>query len=87
MAKFSSQATLFGLDLAPLWAQVRPLFSQLPLLQVLARWTPPTLVQWIAQDSADKPQQARLRAAQWLGVDAAANFLTTTSSALHNVLT
>lgn len=82
MAKLSSQATLFGLDLAPLWAQVRPLFSQLPLLQALARWVPPTLVQWIAQDSADKPQQARLRAAQWLGVDATANSLTTTSSAL-----
>lgn len=84
MAKFSSQATLFGLDLAPLWAQVRPLFSQLPMLQALARWVPPTPVQWVVDGSAGQlpqAQQAQLRAGQWLGVDTAAPPLPPTAPA------
>lgn len=77
MAKLSSQATLFGLDLAPLWAQVRQLIAQLPLLRRLERWVRPSVVLWITdtapQAAAQQPPSsiALLRASQWLGLGAA----------------
>lgn len=68
MAKLSSQATLFGLDLASLWGQTRQLLAQLPLRQAFIRWARPTLVQWLTStDSSTAPSAAFLRSSQWLG--------------------
>ena len=68
MAKLSSQATLFGLDLTSLWVQTRQLLAQLPLRQAFIRWTRPTVVQWLTSaDASTATSAAFLRSNQWLG--------------------
>ena len=68
MAKLSSQATLFGLDLTSLWVQTRQLLAQLPLRQAFIRWTRPTVVQWLTSaDASTATSAAFLRSHQWLG--------------------
>lgn len=73
MAKLQSQATLFGLDLAPAWAKLQQLLVALPILRSLESWVRPSTVQHLTTDSApaQPPAAVQLRGRQWLGPCAA----------------